>query len=186
MCANAVGKAGRVIAVEPNPEFVQLLERSVALNGYAGRVCVKEVALAANCGTALFNVSDDSDNSGVSSLVDHGAFRTGSHAIEVHTTTLDRLCEEMALGPLRLVKIDVERAEDAVLAGSNEVLRRRQVDYFIVEIVSGTRSQAVLTGAGYEGYLIDADRHSLVPLGEVGPGRFGDYLFKRQGLLTPS
>jgi FkbM family methyltransferase len=183
MCAHAVGESGKVISLEPNPEFASLLRESVTLNGYEDRVVVRQVALAAsNENSVAFHVSDASSNTGTSSLVEHEWFPDGSHVIEVSTTTLDEIFAEAECARFRLVKIDVERAEDAVLVGARTVLARQLVDYFIIELRTGTTAEKLLAGAGYEGFLLDEVRQHLVPVKDVPSGWFGDYLFRRPGL----
>lgn len=187
MCAHAVGGTGKVIAVEPNPEFAALVKKSVTLNGYQDRVVVKQVALAETSGSSVvFHVSDAASNTGTSSLVDHGWFTEGSHEIQVVTTTLDKIFDEARCSRFRLVKIDVERAEDAVLAGATKVLAHQLVDYFIVELRTGTVAERLLTGAGYDGFWLDEENRRLVPTKDIENGRFGDYLFRRPGLPLPS
>jgi FkbM family methyltransferase len=183
MCAHAVGESGRVISLEPNPEFASLLRRSVSLNGYQERVLVKELALAATReSSVVFHVSDASSNTGTSSLVEHGWFSEGAHAIAVATTTLDEVFAGAGCERFRLVKIDVERAEDAVLSGAKGVLSRQLVDYFIVELRTGTTAHRLLADAGYEGFLLDEGKRLVVPVADVPGGFFGDYLFTRPGL----
>ena len=134
----------------------------------------------------VFHVSDAPSNTGTSSLVEHGWFSEGTHAIEVATTTLDEIFAEADCGRFRLVKIDVERAEDAVLSGAKGVLSRQLVDYFIVELRTGTTAHRLLVDAGYEGFLLDEGKRLVVPVADVPGGFFGDYLFTRPGLPIAS
>jgi FkbM family methyltransferase len=183
LCAHSVGSRGRVISLEPNPEFASLLRASVVLNGYEDRVVVRQLALAASNGSSVaFHVSDDSNNTGTSSLVEHGWFSEGSHVIEVSTTTLDEIFAEADSERFRLVKIDVERAEDAVLVGARNVLAHQLVDYFIIELRTGTSAAKLLADAGYEGLFLDEAQQLLVPIKDIPNGQFGDYLFRLPGL----
>jgi FkbM family methyltransferase len=183
LCATVVGRSGRVFSFEPNPEFAELLRRSVELNGYEDRVEVKQLALwAAKSANRAFHVSDESSNTGTSSLVEHGWFPAGSHVIGVQTTTLDDVFVEAGSRRIRFIKIDVERAEDAVLAGARMILAQQQADYFIVELHKGSRAEQLLREAGYEGYLLEHQHQRLAPLHSVSPDTFGDFLFARPGL----
>jgi FkbM family methyltransferase len=186
MCAHAVSSTGRVVALEPDPYFADLLQQSIVLNGYEDRVVVKHLALAAEARPAVaFHVSKAASNTGLSSLVDHGWFSEGFHVIEVSTTTLDEVLADTKYDRFRLVKIDVERSEDAVLAGSKRLLAGQLVDYFIIELRRATSAEELLTTAGYEGFLLDEAARRLIPLKEVANGHFGDYLFRRPGLPLP-
>jgi hypothetical protein len=107
----------------------------------------------------------------------------GSHSVRVRTTTLDGLMEREGLERLRLVKIDVERAEDAVLRGASRLLAGDRIDYLIVEMYRGGEAEALLAGAGYMGHLLVHQREQLRPIDAVEQGQFGDYLFCRPGIL---
>jgi hypothetical protein len=78
---------------------------------------------------------------------------------------------------VRLLKIDVERAEDEVLRGAQALLSAERIDYLLVEMYSESDAQALLEARGYAGYQIDAERHRLVPAASVSGNRFGDYLY---------
>jgi FkbM family methyltransferase len=185
-CASLVGPEGRVFAFEPNPDFAELLRQSVALNGYARVVQVEQRALYGRSGEVLpFFVSLEPTNSGTSSLIDHGRFVTPDRSIEVKTAALDDVIRDAGVDRLRLVKIDVERAEEFVLAGAARLLEERRIDYLIVEMLAGTAAQDILGRAGYEGYLALPAERRLMPLAEVAPERFGDFLFVRPGLTLP-
>ena len=69
---DAVGEAGHVIAVEPNPEAVRLLTQSVLLNGYAGRTRIVPSALGASAGQRLLFVPGDEPKN--AALVDRTDF----------------------------------------------------------------------------------------------------------------
>jgi FkbM family methyltransferase len=184
--ASIVGSKGRVYSFEPNPEFSTLLKRSSALNGFEDRVQVIEAALwSSTKEVAEFHVSDEPGNSGTSSLVNHGWFPGGSHPIGVRTTTLDAFASDNEIARFRLVKVDVERAEDAVLEGARRLLAEARVDYLIVELHRGGRAETILGDAGYEGHLLLLDEQRLRPLREVPDRWFGDYLFRRPGLAAP-
>jgi FkbM family methyltransferase len=184
-CASVVGPRGRVIAFEPNPEFAALLARSVRLNAYADIVQIEERALDSITGELKrFYVSVNPTNSGTSSLVNHGWFLSDERSIEVETLTFDDFVRSAKIARFRLVKIDVERAEDRVIAGAQRTLADGRIDFLIVEMHAGGRAQELLLGAGYRGFLI-SDGTANIPVSEVEPDRFGDFLFVRPGLDPP-
>jgi len=184
LLASIVGPTGRVYAFEPNPEFVRLMARSITLNGFQDRIEIIQAALSSSAAEGVeFHVSDQLSNSGTSSLVDHGFFIAGSHSIRVRTMTLDGLMERVGLKRLRLAKIDVERAEDAVLRGASKLLASDRIDYLIVEMHRGGEAEALLIGAGYVGHLLVHQQQQLRPIDVVEQGQFGDYLFCRPRLL---
>lgn len=117
--ARAIGPAGTLVAVEPQPAVFRTLCANLALNA------VQNVRVhACGCGEKRETLSlpaIDYDaarphNSGGVSLQPDGC------GISVPVVPLDDLTED--LGSVRLVKIDVEGMEQAVLRGSRGLLER--------------------------------------------------------------
>jgi FkbM family methyltransferase len=110
----------RVVALEPQPDFARLLR---TLFGRSPRIEIVEAAVGAEAGRAPLSISDRTPT--VTTLAaawrearsreaDFGSVRW-NRRIEVETTTLDLLITRC--GVPAFVKIDVEGAEPAVLAG---------------------------------------------------------------------
>lgn len=178
LMASIVGKRGHVSAFEANPEMVELLRRSVTLNGHDSFVEIVPRALWNEAGVEMtFFLSTDPANTGTSSLLQQGGVETSDHTIRVTTTTLDDFARERAFERLRLVKLDVERAEEQVLRGAARLLQGAKVDYLIVELVRGTEAERVLERHGYSGYLLAGPELPLKPLARVPQGTFCDVLF---------
>lgn len=114
----AVGAAGEVLAVEPNPATAEVLRQNVLLNGLNGHVEVHETALGARDGetVTLFTPSGEPKNSLIVNAVPHG----GS-VDEVRSTTLGTILGQRSID---LVKIDAEGAEADILIGMMDILRR--------------------------------------------------------------
>ncbi len=185
-CASIVGSRGKVYAFEPSPEFSALLRKSVSLNGFEPIVQLDERALWSSTEQAKrFYVSTEPTNTGTSSLVDHGWFLSPASALDVPTVRFDDFVGERGLKHIRLVKVDVERAEDAVIEGASRTLAEKLIDYLIVEMHAGGRAQGLLQAAGYDGFLIEPEARRLIALHQVEHDRFGDYLFVRAGLTAP-
>jgi FkbM family methyltransferase len=111
VAAALVGSAGSVIAFEPVLRSAERLRDNVELNGFQN-VEIVGAALADVEGQRPFFVSAGA--AGTSSFVlDEGT------EVTVQTTTLDAALGEM---PVRLVKMDVEGAEVAVLRGATKLL----------------------------------------------------------------
>lgn len=114
---DAVGSDGKVIAVEPLPDNVDILRRSIELNGHSGKTQLHQVALGDQAaGTVNLYVPPGEPKNAtlVSTPVD------GSIAVEM--TTLDHLTEKLAA--VDFIKIDAEGAEEAILNGMTETIRR--------------------------------------------------------------
>jgi FkbM family methyltransferase len=178
LMASEVGPSGRVLAFEANPAFVQILKDTIALNRYEARVKLYAAALWEESGQEKsFYVSVNPANSGTSSLIEWGAYHRSDRTISVKTITLDAAAAEAGLEHFRLVKIDVERAEEFVVAGARGLLSNHKIDFLIVELIAGTEPQRQLAAHGYVGWFADPNRKVLTPLAEVAAGTFGDFVF---------
>lgn len=131
--ARALAALGcRVIALEPQPAFASLLRFALS---YTARVEVVESAVSNAPGRAFLEVSERTPT--VSTLVgawrDERAREPGfdrvewNRRVEVDVTTLDRLIERY--GVPAFVKIDVEGAEPAVLAGLSRPIAAVSFEY---------------------------------------------------------
>ena len=119
LMGEAVGEAGRVVAVEPNPDAASLLQESVSLSGHLARTRVVPQALGASTGRAWLYAPDGEPKN--ASLVGQPDLPGGT-TLEVATVTLD----EVALGYPRvdLVKIDAEGGEQGIVAGMQQLIAR--------------------------------------------------------------
>jgi FkbM family methyltransferase len=119
--AAAVGPAGRVYAFEPLDTNANLLERSVAENGFQDRVVFQRAAVGAASGTATLTFPLETLNSGGAYLLRDGTDAlTGTQRRDVPVVTLDTI--ELRR-PVRFIKMDVEGAEPLVLQGASRLLR---------------------------------------------------------------
>jgi FkbM family methyltransferase len=176
--ASVVGRSGRVVAVEANPAMASLIERSARLNDIENVVSIERRALwSTSRETMRFLLSTNSSNTGTSSLVNHGVYVSPDTAVEVTTVTLDDLAREHRIDRVRLLKLDVERAEHQVLQGAEQLLSAGRIDYLIVEMHAGSPAQAVLESHGYVGRFIDAGRQQMRSLSPLPRNQFGDFLY---------
>lgn len=118
-----VGPEGRVYAVEPNPEVIPKLQRSVELNGLSRfTTIIKAAAGVIDEGeTGLYVPNNEPKNAMVvasSSRINSGAGRMH----KVPRIKLDRFAA--TIPTVDLVKIDTEGAEEDVIAGMEQILRR--------------------------------------------------------------
>src|SRR5207245_8195 len=115
-----VGPAGRVLAYEPDPENVRLLEKNVVENRCAGTT-VRPVALGRECGSCLFSrdtVTGLTGHVGAGTTYGEVRFRTGKEiSIGVPLRTLDAEIEMAGVVP-GVVKLDTEGGEYDILCGS--------------------------------------------------------------------
>ena len=113
-----VGPGGRVVAIEPLPSTSAVLRKNVRMNSL-GNVRIIEAAAGAEPRERA-RISFDPRHLGRATL----RAATGSEGREVRVTTLDRVCRE--LQTIRLLKIDVEGNELAVLRGAVRTLEKTE------------------------------------------------------------
>jgi FkbM family methyltransferase len=145
--ARAVGPDGIVVTFEANPRTVPVLERNLRRNGLADRVEVVPVALGAEPGRSRFVVRGGGDES---------SFYGDGAAIEVDVTTVDAWLgsHPVERRPVSVVKVDVEGAEPAVLAGMRGTLEAAGADLTLfVECNPGALEAAGSSAAELVGLL---------------------------------
>ena len=135
--ASRVGPTGRVHAFEPDPLSCEILSRRAARRA---NVEINQTAVGDHTGTiTLFtNRSNRADNRVHPSLGSETA-----EALEVPLTTLDGYCAARGIDRLDAVKMDVQGAEVAALAGFRQTLARLKPRWMLIEF-----SPEHLRGAG--------------------------------------
>jgi FkbM family methyltransferase len=147
--SKAVGPAGRVYAFEPDPVAWTSLMRNIEHHGMTN-VYALQKAIAGKRGRLAFQ-SEGSLGSALSSV----ASREGGNTMLVDAITFMDACE-IAGGPPRFVKMDIEGAELAVIAAAAEYLRGKRIDFAADtnHIVDGNltaeRLERLFEEAGYE------------------------------------
>ena len=171
---HSVGSLGRVIAFEANPEITATLEKWKAQHP---SLDVRQVALSDHAGSADFFICD---NAGFSSLDEHEIERHGRSASKKITVALDTLdnCLLSSLTSLRLIKIDVEGAELAVLRGAEGVLARFKPVVVVEMSASELRRLEPQAYAIFTEKTLDAGYLLMSVIGEVVQDpEPGDYQF---------
>jgi FkbM family methyltransferase len=113
LAASLVGASGRVIAVEPNPANVQLLYRSIVLNGFTN---VEVLPLAASNTRSVFSLTGRSNTH----LVGPREPAAGGHFVQ--SIALDQWLGD--LPRLDFVKLDIEGHEPPALEGMWQLVTR--------------------------------------------------------------
>jgi FkbM family methyltransferase len=119
--ARAVGASGHVYAFEPSEANAGLLTQSIAENGFASRITLERQAVSDRDGQATFLFAERSINSGGGFLGDGESAPAGVSSRQVRTIRLDGYPIRQ---PIRLIKLDVEGAEPAVIAGASALIAR--------------------------------------------------------------
>lgn len=160
LAARLVGRSGEVFALEPVPDNVAAVRANARRNRF-GNVTVLRLAASDSNGRAAL-VTTKHPGGAVLASADSPPDPVGE--IEVETATVDSLIATGRVEPPDLVKIDVEGAEPAVLAGMMSTLARHQ-PVVVIEVdgpdedVLAERRRAVtrlFADVGYESYELQA------------------------------
>jgi FkbM family methyltransferase len=129
VASQLVGPAGQVHSFEPDPETFAWLRRNTELNALSN-VSVNQIALSDSAGTQTFYFATTHDI-GANSLAEPLNF-SGRKA-EVQCLPLDDYLRERGVSRVHLVKMDVEGAEMAVLAGGERLFSNPERPMLIME-----------------------------------------------------
>jgi FkbM family methyltransferase len=169
--AVAAGPSGRVLAVEPDTALAGLLRRSAAANRDHAPVEVLAAAVADQESLARFHIARRSRSA--SYLDGFGTTQTGGvrSTQMVPTVTLDWLAAR--LGMPDVIKIDVEEAEAAVLAGGTRVLGLASAIICEVAARNAAAVRDVLSASGYSLYDGDLPPGERRPVADAPPNTLG-------------
>lgn len=125
----------RVLLFEPTPDLFSFL--SVKYSN-ASNVLLFSVALSNFIGESSFIINKSSSQ--LNSLLDSSCSIYSKpedenvvSSIMVQTSILDRVCADLGIGSILLLKIDVEGAECLVLEGANSMILSRKIRYIQLE-----------------------------------------------------
>lgn len=165
--ADIVGPSGKVFAFEPLPSNVAALKSTLRLNGQRN-VTVLPLAVGDRAATSAFAIPPNKHASGSGFVLCQGDPRDG-RTIQVKCVTLDSLGEK--IGPTRLVFVDAEGSEPAILRGGRTYVSRYRPD-----LVLEASPQLLARG----GYRIDDLCTELAKLS------YQAYRVSRLGLKKPA
>jgi FkbM family methyltransferase len=183
LMSKLAGPSGKVLAVEPEPNNLKLLEQNIKLN-HLSNVAVHATALGAAEGSAKLGLYKAA-NRGRHSILDADA----RSSVNVRVQTLDDLVKSSGseVASWSLVKIDVEGYEGFVLAGAKETLRRMEA--LVMEFSPSLLNAAGLDPASLLGtlsgefsriYRIEPTELVLTSAGDcLGSDRQSELVFER-------
>ena len=168
--AKLVRQRGEVIAIEPDPDLARRADGNVQLNRLSNVRVIQAAAADRSASALLYRPGTTDANRARASLLHH-THLTGS-AQEVPTVTIDGLC----LDPVALIKIDVEGAEAAVVAGAAATITRDRpaviFEYGPESLGSEVTSPfGWLSDQGYELLLIQHRRNKITGRGGLALSR---------------
>jgi FkbM family methyltransferase len=121
LLADLVGPGGRVVALEPNPRLFDLLQRNVAINGFSRWTDCHAKAVAAKSGEWLnFRALVTDPKNGALLPASDRQLDPDHIELAVETQAFD----DLSVGPINFLKIDVEGAEEALWTGLQQTIAR--------------------------------------------------------------
>jgi len=164
--AKSVGRGGKVVAFEPQPDIANYLKKFFDAPAYRG-VTIEPIGLSSRQGESRIVIPEAGKkySPGASFEVKPS---DNFHSFTVRIDTLDNYCKVNNVRPVRFIKCDVEGHELEVFRGSETILREdspivlfeceaRHLSRFSIRDVFG-----YLEGLGYKGYFFMGRK--LLPL----------------------
>lgn len=156
LAAQSVGSFGRVFAYEPNPTVLKLLSKSVVMNWMHDRVVIRPVAVGEIDGSVRLAFIPErlgDAQVGYDEIINSTFSETvktlGADNLSVIDVPCVALDQEFPIDlPIKLLKIDAEGHEGAILKGARRLLERRCIDFILIEVlreVAGSRWSELLT-----------------------------------------
>lgn len=126
LLADAVGESGRVVSFEPNRRIAEMLRMSVSINGFAGRVAIRDEAVSDTSGGSLtFAIPRyEPKNAGLvrTPAEKQSYISQFGDSVEFSEARLIAL-DDLHLEDVGVVKIDAEGAELDVWRGMQRTIR---------------------------------------------------------------
>lgn len=164
IAANMVGKTGKVICAEPDPEIYGLLEKNIKANRFEERVVRLNAAISDRNADLDYYINDDNRSDG-RMFVSNKSTRA---PIKVKTVSLSKFLfnnHPDLIPKIKCIKIDVQGYEPIILADIIDVLRKNSI-YLIVELApvmlreggySWQEMVGALRGLGYSLNVIEKE-----------------------------
>lgn len=177
------GGRGVVHAFEPNPYIYGLLKKNVSINWSLAPIRMHNHAIGAIRETLQLTIPNHTPSN--ATLLDKG-FHDNVERFSVPVIPLAEV--DIPFERVSMMKIDVEGAEPAVLAGSADLLRVHDIDLVLEwdtaaqNFVSGATASTItlLKELGYSAYTIDRSIEPVEDLGRLGYKNL--YLTKKSAL----
>lgn len=118
--AREVGESGRVVAIEAHPTVARCLERSLELSDLDQ---VTPINCAVGDRRETLFIDDDLSRPAANAISRSG----DSKNIAVEARTLDEICDELDVGAVDFLKINIEGAERLAVRGMIKMIQRTRV-----------------------------------------------------------
>lgn len=152
LLSRLVGRRGRVLAFEPEPENLDMLRWNLDAND-CGNVTILPCALGAETGTATFSLDEATGSTGhLGGEPTAGELAVGTGKVRLIRTpveTIDGVVERYGAAP-DVIKMDIEGGEIDALAGATETLNRQRP--VVLSELAGDRGSDVVAFLDRLGY----------------------------------
>jgi FkbM family methyltransferase len=125
LASKKVGLMGKVIAIEPQKDSFEMLNRNVALNKLSNVTTLNRVVYSEETTVNLY---------GNYSIIPERAGKHKEEFVETKADTLDHLLQQNGIAEVNWIKIDVEGAEYEVLKGATNILSKSKDIALLIEI----------------------------------------------------
>lgn len=134
LAAFRVGEKGRVIAFEPNTDLVNLLYRSIEVNGFGGTVTVEETGVMdRSCTLEFYKWANHQASSNFFWNSPSRAQHDTTETMQVNCVSLDDYFREHPCSRVDVIKIDAEGSEPKIIAGAENTLRANPLVRILME-----------------------------------------------------
>src|SRR5215211_5476155 len=127
MASKRVGQQGKVVAIEPQPIILEMLNRNIKLNKLVNVITLNYAVYSERSKVRLYSNY---------SIIQERAGQSLQSYIEVSADTLDNLLRQVGIDEVNWIKVDVEGAELEVLKGAVGILSRSRDVALFVEVHS--------------------------------------------------
>ena len=176
VAARCVGAEGHVYSFEPSEREHTRLCDAIQLNHLEGIIRPIRSAVGAHTGSETLRVAAEpyTGHNTLGSRFSYEGVET-SRMESIEMTTLDEFARRHELARIDLIKLDIEGAESAALAGAAGILRRHR-PVLVIEVFSRSLAsfgasvaeiQEHLRHADYRLFAIDDDTAELKPLDDL-------------------
>jgi FkbM family methyltransferase len=135
VASKMVGQDGKVVAIEPQPDSFDMLNKNIKLNKLTNISTLNSAASSKKTTLKLYSSY---------STVQERAGQSPQQYIEVRADTLDNLLRQLDLDKANWIKVDVEGAELEVLKGAAGILSKGNDLVLFLEVHSADLLRPVL------------------------------------------
>ena len=145
VASKKVGKQGKVVAIEPQPDSFEMLNKNIKLNKLKNISTLNHAVSLKKTTLKLYSSY---------STVQERAGQNPQQYIEVSADNLDNLLGQLAIDEANWIKVDVEGAELEVLKGATGILSKSRDLALFVEVHSADLVRPLLELCGSYGLKV--------------------------------